>query len=54
MSVPYAVCLMNWATTVGFVRFVRGTQSAAWEPSRIADSAADRLTGAATDRYALE
>ena len=54
MSVPCAVCLMNWATIVGFVRFVRGTQSAAWEPSRIADSAADRLTGAATDRYALE
>jgi poly-beta-1,6-N-acetyl-D-glucosamine synthase len=31
LSVPYAVCLLNGATLVGFVRFLRGTQRATWD-----------------------
>jgi cellulose synthase/poly-beta-1,6-N-acetylglucosamine synthase-like glycosyltransferase len=31
LSVPYAICLLNWATVVGFVRFTAGRQHATWE-----------------------
>jgi len=30
LSVPYVVCLLNWATVVGFWRFATGRQSASW------------------------
>ena len=30
LSVPYVVCLLNWATVVGFLRFATGRQSASW------------------------
>jgi poly-beta-1,6-N-acetyl-D-glucosamine synthase len=30
LSVPYVVCLLNWATVVGFVRFCTGRQRATW------------------------
>jgi cellulose synthase/poly-beta-1,6-N-acetylglucosamine synthase-like glycosyltransferase len=31
LSVPYAICLVNLATIVAFVRFVSGTQRVTWE-----------------------
>src|SRR4029079_2680370 len=31
VAVPYAMCLMSWATVVGFVRFATDRQRAAWE-----------------------
>jgi poly-beta-1,6-N-acetyl-D-glucosamine synthase len=31
LAVPYAICLLNWATIVGFVRYVTGNQRATWE-----------------------
>jgi poly-beta-1,6-N-acetyl-D-glucosamine synthase len=31
LGVPYAFCLLNWATVVGLVRFLSGRQSATWE-----------------------
>jgi biofilm PGA synthesis N-glycosyltransferase PgaC len=31
LTVPYAICLLNWATIVGFIRFIAGRQHAAWE-----------------------
>lgn len=31
LGVPYVVCLLSWATVVGFLRFLSGRQSAAWE-----------------------
>jgi biofilm PGA synthesis N-glycosyltransferase PgaC len=31
VAVPYAICLMNWATIAGFVRYVTGNQRATWE-----------------------
>lgn len=31
LTVPYTVCLMNWATIVGFVRFVTRRQRVTWE-----------------------
>ena len=31
LSVPYAICLVNLATVVAFVRFVTGTQRVTWE-----------------------
>jgi cellulose synthase/poly-beta-1,6-N-acetylglucosamine synthase-like glycosyltransferase len=31
LGVPYAFCLLNWATLVGFLRFLKGQQSATWE-----------------------
>jgi cellulose synthase/poly-beta-1,6-N-acetylglucosamine synthase-like glycosyltransferase len=33
LSVPYAICLLNWATVVGFIRFTAGRQHATWEPT---------------------
>jgi hypothetical protein len=30
LSVPYVVCLLNWATVVGFMRFATGRQRATW------------------------
>jgi hypothetical protein len=31
LAVPYAICLLNWATIVGFIRFIAGRQHATWE-----------------------
>jgi cellulose synthase/poly-beta-1,6-N-acetylglucosamine synthase-like glycosyltransferase len=31
LGVPYAICLLNWATLVGLFRFLTGRQSATWE-----------------------
>lgn len=31
LTVPYTVCLMNWATVVALLRFATGRQRAAWE-----------------------
>jgi biofilm PGA synthesis N-glycosyltransferase PgaC len=31
LTVPYAICLLNWATIVGFIRFIAGRQHATWE-----------------------
>jgi len=42
VAVPYAMCLMCWATVVGFVRFATHRQHAAWEsayPHRAAKAA---------------
>jgi len=36
LSVPYAICLMNWATIVGFIRFTAGRQHATWEQAPLA------------------
>jgi cellulose synthase/poly-beta-1,6-N-acetylglucosamine synthase-like glycosyltransferase len=30
LSIPYVVCLLNWATVVGFFRFCTGRQRATW------------------------
>ena len=39
LSVPYTFCLLNWATVLAFVRFVRGRQRVTWdvEPRRQAE-----------------
>jgi cellulose synthase/poly-beta-1,6-N-acetylglucosamine synthase-like glycosyltransferase len=34
LSVPYVLCLLNWATIVGFVRYAGGRQGATWERPR--------------------
>ena len=31
LSLPYLVCVLAWATVVGFLRFVRGSQAVTWE-----------------------
>jgi hypothetical protein len=31
VTVPYAMCLLCWATVVGFVRFATHSQHATWE-----------------------
>ncbi len=31
LSVPYVLCLLNWATVVAFIRFLTGRQRATWE-----------------------
>ncbi len=31
VAVPYAMCLMSWATVVGFIRYATDRQRAAWE-----------------------
>jgi hypothetical protein len=31
LGVPYAICLLNWATLIGLFRFITGRQSATWE-----------------------
>jgi cellulose synthase/poly-beta-1,6-N-acetylglucosamine synthase-like glycosyltransferase len=31
LSVPYAFCLLNWATVLAFVRFASGQQAVTWE-----------------------
>jgi cellulose synthase/poly-beta-1,6-N-acetylglucosamine synthase-like glycosyltransferase len=38
LTLPYTMCLLSWATIVGFVRFVTDAQSVTWEkltPSKI-------------------
>ncbi|MFL6649414.1 MAG: glycosyltransferase family 2 protein [Sulfurifustaceae bacterium] len=45
LSVPYAFCLMNWATVIGFFRFASGRQRVTWETrgSATTSRAAPRL-----------
>jgi cellulose synthase/poly-beta-1,6-N-acetylglucosamine synthase-like glycosyltransferase len=31
LTVPYAICLMNWATVIAFVRFASGEPQGTWE-----------------------
>jgi len=31
LNIPYAFCLLNWATVMGFSRFVRGSQQVTWD-----------------------
>jgi cellulose synthase/poly-beta-1,6-N-acetylglucosamine synthase-like glycosyltransferase len=31
LALPYALCLLNWATVVGFVRFATGRQRVTWD-----------------------
>jgi len=31
LALPYAICLLNWATIAGFIRFIAGRQHATWE-----------------------
>ena len=31
VSVPYAICLLSWATVVGFARFLMNRQPVTWE-----------------------
>jgi hypothetical protein len=31
LTVPYALCVMNWAALVGFARFLTGQQRVTWE-----------------------
>lgn len=45
LTVPYTVCLMNWATVVGGVRFATGRQQATWD--RVAPPAGARPIPAA-------
>jgi len=39
VSVPCAICLLNWATVVGFVRFLTRRQRATWERVTTSDVA---------------
>ena len=34
LTVPYTMCLLNWATVVGFYRFVTGRQPVTWKKVR--------------------
>jgi cellulose synthase/poly-beta-1,6-N-acetylglucosamine synthase-like glycosyltransferase len=34
LSVPYVLCLLNWATVAGFLRYIGGRQGARWQRSR--------------------
>jgi cellulose synthase/poly-beta-1,6-N-acetylglucosamine synthase-like glycosyltransferase len=42
LSVPYAVCLLNWATVVGFLRFIAGRQRVTWDKSERGFARVDR------------
>jgi cellulose synthase/poly-beta-1,6-N-acetylglucosamine synthase-like glycosyltransferase len=38
LTLPYTICLLNWATIIGFVRFATDRQQATWErvaPTRV-------------------
>lgn len=34
LGVPYAFCLLNWATVMGFVRYTSGQQKVTWQKSQ--------------------
>lgn len=38
LSVPYALCLLNWATVIGFYRFLVGRQPVTWEQVQVSDA----------------
>jgi cellulose synthase/poly-beta-1,6-N-acetylglucosamine synthase-like glycosyltransferase len=40
VSVPCAICLLNWATVVGFIRFVTRRQQVTWERATASPSTA--------------
>jgi poly-beta-1,6-N-acetyl-D-glucosamine synthase len=55
LSVPYALCLLSWATVIGFLDFIRGIQTATWEPTRIGgDPQEDLAAGLNADTLAAE
>ena len=54
LSVPYALCLLSWSTVVGFVDFVRGSQTATWEPTRIGEILDDHVATVNADTLATE
>ena len=35
LNLPYTFCLLNWATVVGFVRWLGGRQSVMWQPNNV-------------------
>jgi GT2 family glycosyltransferase len=39
LALPYVVCLLNWATVAGLIRFLRGLQPVTWEPTHLAPPA---------------
>ncbi len=39
LAVPRVVCLMNWATLIGFARFLRGADTVGWTPATAGPSA---------------
>jgi len=38
LTVPYAICLLNWATVIAFVRFASGEPQGRWERATPAPS----------------
>jgi len=42
LAVPYAICLMNWSTIAGFMRFIAGRQHATWEQAPVAPARLSR------------
>jgi len=34
LGIPYAFCLLNWATVMGLVRYVRGQQKVTWQKAQ--------------------
>ncbi len=58
LTLPYTVCLLSWATIIGFVRFLSGRQQVTWEraPARARTwpAAASSLHPAAAEERATE
>jgi cellulose synthase/poly-beta-1,6-N-acetylglucosamine synthase-like glycosyltransferase len=54
VSVPYVLCLMCWATVIGFVRFARGVQSTGWDPTRMTDFQVDHAARLPADSLLLK
>jgi hypothetical protein len=34
LTLPYTMCLLSWATVIGFVRFITRTQEVTWQISQ--------------------
>jgi hypothetical protein len=45
LTAPYVVCLLNWATVVAFVRYVRGRQAVTWERAAASHRPVDAVDG---------
>jgi cellulose synthase/poly-beta-1,6-N-acetylglucosamine synthase-like glycosyltransferase len=50
LTVPYALCVLNWAAIVGFVRFLSGQQRVTWEQVVGGSGEAVRSKGMVTSR----
>jgi cellulose synthase/poly-beta-1,6-N-acetylglucosamine synthase-like glycosyltransferase len=48
LSVPYAMCLLNWATMIAFARFATGRQQATWQ--RAFDAGGPMMTASSRRR----